>query len=197
MNTNAELIKQGIVRFLSVAGFIIGIAYLIYHGSVFIPNRWPFQFILSGIAISLSYAIFSLKKNKEAIAVLVLYFIISSGFIKEHRTWNIVLEGTYICIMACAVYLYLFIIRKQYFTHRIMDIVTAGVIIGVSNSLIILVLVLYHPLSFFARLPMLIEVAYLNLKIGTVMGLLFGIGTELSQYIISSYFTQKQLPTPK
>jgi hypothetical protein len=193
MITNAELIKQGIVRFLSVAGLIIGIAYLIYHGSIFIPTRWPSQFVLSGISIGLSYAIFSLNKNKEAIAVLVLYFIISSGFIKEYRTWNIVLEGTYICVMACAVYSFLFIIRKQYFTHRIMNIVTAGVIIGVSNSLIIFVLRLYYPSSFFAQLPKLIDAAYLNLKIGTVMGLLFGIGTELSQYIISSYITRKKV----
>jgi hypothetical protein len=193
MNTNVELIKQGVARFVSVAGLIVGIAYLIYHESVFIPTRWPFQFSISGITIGLSYAFFSANKIKEGIAILVLLFVISSGSIIEHHTWNFILNATYICVMACAVYLFLFIIRKQYFTNRIMCIVIAGVIIGVSNSLIILVLRLFSPLSSFAQFPMLVEALHLNLKIGTVMGLLFGIGTELSKYIISSFLSHKKV----
>ena len=192
MNTNVELVKQGIVRFIVVSGLIVGFAYLIYHESVFIPTRWPFQFLISGIVIGLSYAFFITNKIKEGIAVLVLSFIISSGLITPHHTWNFILTGTYVCVMACAVYLFLFIIRKQYFTDRLMCIVTAGVIIGVANSLIILVLRLFSPLSSFAQLPMLVEALHLNLKIGTVMGLLFGIVTELSKYFISSFLSQKE-----
>jgi hypothetical protein len=192
MNINIEQIKQGAVRFIAVAGLIIGVAYLVYHEYVFIRTTWPFQFFISGITIGLSYAVFYTNKIKEGIAILVLLFIVSSGFIAEHRAWNYVLQGTYISIMSCAVYLELFIRRKQYFTNRIMCIVIAGVVIGVSNSLIIVVLGLFSPLSSFAHFPIMLKALYLNLKIGTVMGLLFGIGSELSTYIISSFLVQKE-----
>jgi hypothetical protein len=190
---NIDIIKQSLVRCISTSGFIIAIAYFIYQDSVFTPTHSPFQFLISGITIGISYTSFRNQNYREGLALLLLWYFIIIVSISERHTWLFILEGTYICIIAAAVYAYLNIIRKPFIKDEIFRIVTSTVIIGIANCLIIVVLNLYSLPSIFINFPNILDIMLLNLKIGVILGLLMGIGIELANYLVNILFIQKKV----
>ena len=192
MDTTRKFVYEGIIRFLCVAMFIIGFALVFYHRYVIVPTAWPFQFLMSGLAIAVSYTTFSPGRIKEGIAALVLYFILSSGAITPHHPWAFILDATYIGVMACAVYLYLAVARKPLFHNRVLRVVAAAAIVGICNGLIIPFLSLFSIPWYLSHLAQLLDGIHLNLKVGTMMGLMFGIGAEVSKYLIDTFLIPRE-----
>lgn len=188
-----ELIKQGIVRCISVSGVIIAIAYFIYGSGIFIPTHWPFQYLISGITIGISFTTFRDKNYREGIMLLALWYIILLGSVAGERKWTFILEGTYIVTISVAVYFYITIVRKPFIDNEFLRVCTSTAILGVANSFIIVVLKLFSFTQIYPRLPQIFEVMFLNLKIGAMLGLFMGVGIELSDSIINPILFKKKV----
>ena len=141
---NIETLKLAIVRFVIISGFIIAVAYLIYQIAVFTPTMWAFQYFVSGITLGIAYVTFKEKNYREGIALLLLWYIILVGVISKGNHWVFILEGVYICIIALAVYLYIIIIKRSFVRNEISRIIVSTIIVGLSNSFIIVILELYR-----------------------------------------------------
>jgi len=185
-----ETTKQALVRSISISGFIIAVAFFIYHESVFTPTRWPFQFLLSGITVGISFTTFRDQYYREGLALLFLWYIIIVGSIPERHAWLYILHGTYTCIIAAAVYVYLIIVRKPFIKNEILRMSTSIVVLGLANCCIIVVLSIYSLPSLFSNFSRILDAMFLNLKIGALLGLLMGIGIELADYIVNLLFIQ-------
>jgi len=181
---NAEYLRQAIARCISISGIIITLAFLIFARSVFIPTRWPFQFLVSGITIGLTYTSFREKYYREGLGLLVLWYTILLGFIGELHGWIFILEGAYIILISVAVYLFIKIIQKPTMNNKFLRVCSSTVILGVVNSFIIVVLNLFSISMILSRLPEIFNAMLLNLKIGAMLGLFMGIGIELSDTLI-------------
>jgi hypothetical protein len=186
-----EFLKQSIVRFISISGIIIAFAYLVYGRSVFISTQWPVQFFVSGITIGLAFITFRERYYREGLALLVLWYIILIGLATERHRWIFILEATYISIISIAVYFCIKIVQKLFISNEFLRIATFTVILGVSNSFIIIVLYLFSFSIILSHLPQIFDAMYLNLKIGTMLGLFMGVGIELSDIVINSAFFKK------
>jgi hypothetical protein len=194
MKISFDLIKQSLIRFMMITGLIIAVGYLIYQESVFISTRWTFQFFISGITLGITYAMFKANHFREGFAILCLGYIAATCLISSPHSWLFILEGIYISFIAVAVYIYLIISRIYFNSTSLIRIIISGVLIGIVNSLIIIVLNLFPQKSSFDNTPIIMEYILLNLKIGVGIGLLFGIGVELSNWSIKSCLIPKELP---
>ena len=190
---NLEMLKQAIVRFVITSGLIIAFAYLVYRIAVFTPTMWAFQYFVSGITIGIAYTTFRGKNYREGLVILLLWYIILVSVISEGNYWIYILEGAYTCIISLAVYSYILIIRKSFVKNEISRIIVSIIIIGSFNSFIVLVLSLYSIQSLFAHFPNLLDAMFLNLKIGAMLGLLMGVGIELSNYFVDVVFKEKMI----
>jgi hypothetical protein len=172
-------IKQWVVRFISISGFIILIAYIIYGRSIFILTYSTSQLFQSGITIGLSFATFRDKKYREGIASLILWYIILYGISPVRHWWVLILSATYISVIALAVYYSIDINRKLFINNQFLRVATSTVLLGIANSLIIVVLNIYTFWKIKHNLPYIPEFMFLNLKYGTMLGLFMGIGIEI------------------
>ncbi len=188
---NIETFKYAIIRFVIISGLIIALAYWIYQIAVFTPTMWPFQYFISGVTIGLSYVTFYKKNYREGLVLLLLWYIVLVSIISKGNSWVFILEGTYICTIAFAVYLYIIIIGKPFIKNEISRIIVSTIILGLCNSFIIVILNLYSIQSIFAHFPDMFDAMFLNLKIGAILGLYMGIGIELSNYIIDVVYKEK------
>lgn len=189
MKFNDKLIIRHIVRFLFVSGLIIAIGYSFYKESVFISTRWPFQFFGTGITLGIAYATFSTNNYRTAIGILLLWYIVFTGFLFEHNSWIFILNGTYIALTSAALYLYLIIIKKTFASNNIVRVIISGLLFGITNSLIILLLALFSSHFVFNNLSILLQPMLLNLRIGIIIGILTGIGINLTDLFIKSFLT--------
>ena len=189
---NIETLKLAIVRFVIISGFIIAVAYLIYQIAVFTPTMWAFQYFVSGITLGIAYVTFKEKNYREGIALLLLWYIILVGVISKGNHWVFILEGVYICIIALAVYLYIIIIKRSFVRNEISRIIVSTIIVGLSNSFIIVILELYRLQSISSPFPDMLNGMFLNFKIGATLGLFMGVGIELSNYFIDVVYKEKR-----
>ncbi|MCX6121266.1 MAG: hypothetical protein NTX44_06565 [Ignavibacteriales bacterium] len=190
---NIGTLKQAIVRCFAISGFIIAIAFLIYRAEVFTPTMWPFQFLVSGITIGIAFTTFREKNYRGGIALLILWYLVLTIPTSQGNSWIFILEGVYAVIISAAVYLYIHIVGKSFIKNEIFRIITSTLIIGIFNSLIILVLGLYTLQSLFRNFPSIVDAMFLNLKIGGMLGLFMGVGIELSDYLIDTLYKNKEV----
>lgn len=190
---NIEELKRAAFRFIIVSGLIIALAYLIYRIAVFTPTMWAFQYFISGITIGISYTTFRNKNYREGIVLLLLWYIILVGVISQGNYWVFILEGVYTCIIALAIHLYLIIISKPFIKNEITRIIISIIILGLCNSLIVVVLNLYTLQSIFSHFPNMLDAMFLNMKIGAMLGLFMGVGIELANYFVEVVFKEKKV----
>jgi hypothetical protein len=190
---NVEVLKQPVMRCFTISGLIIAIAFLIYRAEVFTPTMWPFQFLVSGVTIGIAFTTFRDKNYRAGLALLLLWYLIITVPTSQGNTWIFILEGVYTVIIAAAVYLYIYIARKSFITNEISKIFLSTLIIGIFNSLIIVVLSLYSLRSFFSHFPNIVDAMFLNLKVGAMLGLFMGVGIVLADYLIDTVYKAKDV----
>lgn len=190
---NIETLKQAIIRCFTISGLIIAIAFLIYRAEVFTPTMWPFQFLVSGITIGIAFTTFREKNYWGGLALLLLWYLVLTIPTSQGNSWIFILEGVYTVIISAAVYLYIHIAGKSFIKNEISRIVTSTLVIGIFNSLNILVLSLYTLQSLFSHFPSIVDAMFLNLKIGAMLGLFMGVGIELADYLIDALYKGKDV----
>ena len=190
---NIEVFKQAIVRFISISGTIILLAYIVYRGDVFIPTHWPFQFLVSGITIGLSYAAFREKYTRQGTGLLTLWYVVLLGSVGQWYEWIFILEGTYIAVISLGVYLIIRIVQKPIINNAFLRIGTSMSVLAIANSLIIVILGFFSLSHFVSQLQQEFDAMSLNLKVGAMLGLFMGIGVELSDSFVRSMFLRKRV----
>jgi len=125
--------------------------------------------------------------------VFLAWYIILVGVISQGNYWVFILEGVYTCIIALAIHLYLIIISKPFIKNEITRIIISIIILGLCNSLIVVVLNLYTLQSIFSHFPNMLDAMFLNMKIGAMLGLFMGVGIELANYFVEVVFKEKKV----
>jgi hypothetical protein len=96
------------------------------------------------------------------------------------------MEASYVVGLTGSVYLYLWVINKRFANNRVQRIIAAALILGLAHGVIVIFLeavslrVLVHPVKTFAW-------SYMNLRNGTVIGILSAVGMELSDHLANSF----------
>ncbi len=190
---NLKASAKEIVRFISISGFIIALAYLIYRDNVFTSTMWAFQYFVSSITIGIAYVTFKEKNFREGIALLLFWYIILVMSVSSENRDVFILEGVYAGITALAVYWYIITISKSFIKNEISRIIMAIIIIGLSNCLIVVILDLYGLQSIYSPFSETLNKMFFNFKIGATIGLFMGTGIELSNYLVDVVFKEKKL----
>ena len=190
---NIEVFKQAIVRFISISGTIILLAYIVYYGDVFIPTHWPFQFLVSGVTIGLSYAAFREKYTRQGTGLLTLWYVVLLGSVGQWHEWIFILEGIYITVISLGVYFIIRILQKPMINNAFLRIGTSMGVLAIANSLIIVILGFFSLSHFVSQLQQEFDAMSLNLKVGAMLGLFMGIGVELSDSFVSPMFLRKRV----
>jgi len=193
MRSSNDILKEAIVRTLMVAGLVIAFGFIVYQSSVFNPILTSFEFVANGIIIGIAYAAFKSNKPRNGFAALFVWYLLLNGIlINPNNSWNYIMSASYIIGLTGAVYLYFFGIRKRFINGRIQRIIASAIIIGVAHGLIVIFLqlfsfrVLAHPTN-------TLEWSYLNLKTGTLIGILSGVGMEVAEHLIKMFPVQKEV----
>ena len=185
--------KEAIVRTLVVAGIVIAFGFIVYQSSVFKPTLPSFEFVANGIVIGIAYAAFKSNTPRNGfVALFVWYLLLNVILINPNNSWNYIMSASYIIGLTGTVYLYFFVIRKHFINGRLQRIIASAVIIGVAHGLIVIFLqllslrVITHPIQ-------TLEWSYLNLKTGTLIGILSGVGMEIAEYLIKMFSVQEEV----
>lgn len=184
MNSISNTWKQAIWRAVIVSGFVIVIGFIIFHSSIFISTNPTFQFVVTGVTIGISYAAFKSGTPKYAILPLFVWYLFLVGKQALENTWILILSSSYILAIAGAIYLYLFIASKSFINGRIQRIVALTLVVGIINGLIIIFLGLFRIKEAIANPIWILTTMYSNLQIGTVIGIISGLGIELVEYVL-------------
>ncbi|HUI92336.1 MAG TPA: hypothetical protein VLX68_08825 [Chitinivibrionales bacterium] len=185
MSMNKNDLAQSVVQFLCISGLILAMAFLVYQRNIFIPTRWPFQFVVSGITIGLAYTAFKKRRVLTGLLALLLWYIVVTCVICNglHNSWLFILNGAYIGLIAVAVYVYLRIIQRPFASDKVIQIIISSVLMGIMNGFVVFVLRL-HARAFSTGHSAFVIMQ--NIRIGIGLGFLFGIGILFSDHLIKS-----------
>lgn len=193
MNPNADVVKDAVVRVLVVAGIAIAFGYLVFGSAVFNVRMTWFEFVENGVTVGIAYMTF--KSNRVRIGFLVLFFwylfLIAFLFV-PHNNWNPIMEASYVVGLTASVYVYFLLDRKHIIKGPIQRIICASLLIGFAHGVIVLFLQLIT-LRVFVHTLETLSWGFMNLKNGTVIGLLCGIGMELTEPIINSHLLHRDI----
>lgn len=180
------------IRGLCVAGLVIIFGFLFYGNEIFSPNMWPSQFLFSGVTLGIANAFFHGKHYRNGVAALLVWYMVSLVLISHvHDWWNAVLYVVYLAGIAGSVYLFYFLARQPFLARRYQKIIVSSILVGLTNSLIIVLLGFRAPRWTLTHLGLMFDDTYLNLKIGVLMGLLFGFG-NLASDSLATYIRSNQ-----
>ena len=167
------------------ACFVIAIGmttgYLFYGPSIFVPARPPFQFTLSSISAGLFYGVSKSSSYRNALAVALVWYVIST-LISVHNWWIFIVFLFYIAGISAAVYVYMIIVRRPLLNGILQRLVTASLLIGTFNALLILLLSVLQLIFSHLRLSMVPSAVVDNFQLGALIGLGVGVGIEMAEY---------------
>ena len=167
------------------ACFVIAIGmttgYLFYGSSIFVPTRPPFQFTLSSISAGLFYGVSKSLSYRNALAIALIWYVIST-LISVHNWWIFIVFLFYIAGISAAVYVYMIIVRRPLLNGILQRIVTASLLIGAFNALLILLLSVLQLIFSHLRLSMVPSAVVDNFQLGALIGLGVGVGIEMAEY---------------
>lgn len=186
MNADNDVLKGAAVRTLVIASLVIVAGLIVFGTSVFNPLLTSFEFVANGVTIAIGYAAFKAHRARDGFAALLVWYVLLTLIIcSPIYTWNFIMEASYVVGLTGSVYLYLWVINKKFANNRVQRIIAAALILGLAHGLIVIFLeavslrVLVHPVKTFAW-------SYMNLRNGTVIGILSAVGMELSDHLANS-----------
>ncbi|MGA2623290.1 MAG: hypothetical protein ABSF91_05490 [Bacteroidota bacterium] len=187
MNSDNEVLKQAIVRTVVIASLVIVPGLIVFGTSVFNPLLTHFEFVANGITIAIGYAAFKAHRARDGFAALLVWYVLLTLMIfSPIYAWSFIMEASYVIGLTGSVYFYLWVNKRRYANNRVQRMIAAALILGLAHGLIVIFLeavslrVLVHPVKTFTW-------SYMNLRNGTVIGILSAVGMELSDYLVNSF----------
>jgi hypothetical protein len=181
MSFSGNHVFRAVYRAFVVVTLGMTAGYLFYGSSIFVPTRPPFQFTLSSISAGLFYGVSKSSSYRNALAVALIWYVIST-LISVHNWWIFIVFLFYIAGISAAVYVYMIIVRQPLLNGILQRIVTASLLIGAFNALLILLLSVLQLIFSHLRLSMVPSAVVDNFQLGALIGLGVGVGIEIAEY---------------
>ena len=184
MDSTEKFLKQVAVRALIVTGIGLGIGFLIFRLNIFKSSMPTFQVTMACVTVGVFYAMLKGYNLRNAMAVLLLWYLISNIIDGPRHYWMMIVNLVYIAGLSLTVYLYMLIIRKGLISNIIIRIALFVVITAIMHALIVYVLALFSLPKAVAQPYSIMLVGFHNLELGTLIGLALGIGIEVADYTV-------------
>jgi hypothetical protein len=185
MNLDNQVLKKAIVRFLVIACIVIAFSLVVFGSAAFKPELTSFEFVANSVTIAIAYAAFKAHQARNGFAALLVWYLLLTGILfTPHYMSNFIMAASYIVGLTASVYFYLKASDKWFTKNLIQRVVAGALIIGVAHAVIVIFLQVVS-LKVFIHPDKSIEWSYLNLKNGTLIGILSVIGMELAEYLLN------------
>jgi hypothetical protein len=192
MDTTQGAWKRAIARAIVVSVLAIAVGLLFYRLSVFVATMRAFQFTISGISIGLAYAALKGDALRNGLAALFVWYALLTGLMEDFNSWLLILNLAYIGGMAGATYLHQRVVQSRVVRGALPRVALAGAFMSIANGLIVVFLVLVSwRTAVFTHPATWLDVAYVNLQIGALIGLATGLGMELAEYVDATFLMQR------
>ncbi len=193
MSHDLKAVEEAILRVVLVAGIAAGFGYLVFGSALLNIGMIWFEFVTSGITIAIAYMAFRSGRARNGFVVLLFWYLCMIAFIYvPHNSWMPIMEASYVVGLTAAVYVFFILKRRHVIKGSVQRIVGVALLIGITHGLVVLFLQLIT-LRLFAHPMTSLGWGFMNLKYGMVIGLLCGVGMELSEYIISSRMLHRSI----
>ena len=186
MNSINEAWKEAILRAVIVAGLVVAFGFVVFRPFIFIRTMVPYQFLVTGVTLGISYAAFKSRAPRIGFIALFAWYALLTGRHASQNIWSFILFGCYIIGITAAVYVYILVAGKSFVNGRTQRIIASTLIIGVANGLIALLLGSFSIQAVLASPRVFLEASFYNVLIGAVMGIVCGVGIELAEYVLIS-----------
>ncbi|HEX7573612.1 MAG TPA: hypothetical protein VF514_11000 [Bacteroidota bacterium] len=179
-----DAVKHTILRMVVVACATVGAGLVFFRLNVFDMGMIASQFLTSGITAAITYAALRTPRWRDGFVALLVWYIVLTFLIVQFRAYLLILDFAYVAGIAAAVYLYYYLIRKEMVRGVLQRVAAAGVIMALANAVIILFLGMFNAHAVYASPGSYASAVFRNLQFGTLIGIGFGLGVELAEYII-------------
>jgi hypothetical protein len=182
----------------SLLVIVIGMAtgFLLYGSLIFVPTKPPFQFTLSSISAGLFYGVSKSSSYRNALAVVLVWYVVST-LVALHNWWAFVVLFFYITGYSAAVYVYMIVIKRPPFNGILQRVVTASILTGTFNVLVILLLSVLQLTFRRLTLSLVPSAALDNFQLGSLMGLGTGVGIEIAEHTLRLKFFRRFIEAAK
>jgi hypothetical protein len=182
-----DVVKHTILRLIVVVCSTAGFGFLFFRLSVFDMRMWASQFLTSGVTAAIFYAALKTPRWRDGFAALLIWYLVLTFLVAKYNSWLPILHFAYVAGIAAAVYLYTYFVRREIVRGLVQRVAAAGVITAVVNAVIIVFLGLFSWRTVFASPGYIASWVFKNLQIGTLIGIGFGTGVEIAEYIIRRF----------
>jgi hypothetical protein len=179
-----DVVKHTILRMLLAACTTVGFGLIFFRLNVFEMGLIASQFLISGITSATAYAALKTPRWRDGLAALFVWYVVLMFLAGGYNAYLLILYLAYVAGIAAAVCLYCYFVRKEIVRGVLQRVAAAGVIIAVANALIILFLGFFNTHAVAASPGSFASTVFRNLQIGTLIGIGFGLGVEIAEYII-------------
>jgi hypothetical protein len=170
-------------RSLFVIAIGMATGYLFYGSLIFVPTKPPFQFTLGSISAGLFYGVAKSSSYRNALAAVLVWYVVST-LVAIHNWWAFVVLFFYITGFSAAVYVYMVVIKRPPFNRILQRVVTASILTGTFNVLVILLLSVLQWTFRHLTLGLVPSAALDNFQLGALIGLGAGVGIEIAEYTL-------------
>lgn len=184
-NTSTQdVIKHTILRMVVVTCATVGFGLVFFQLKVFDVGMIASQFLSGGITASIAYAALKTPRWRDGFVALLVWYIVLTFLVVQYRAYLLIPNFAYVAGIAAAVYLYYYFIRKEMVRGVLQRVAAAGVIMAITNAVIMVFLGMFNLHAVYASPGSYASTVFRNLQLGTLIGIGFGLGVEIAEYII-------------
>lgn len=177
-------VRNTLLRMVLVLCVTTGFGLLFFQHAVFDQRMMASQFLTSGVTAAIAYAAWKSGRWRDGLAALLVWYIVRVFLITEYNWWLLVLSFAYVGGIAAGIFLFVTFVRKEIVRGMMQRIASAGVIIAITNALIMIFLGLWSWGAVTASPGYFASMVFRNLQFGTLIGVAVGIGAECAEYIL-------------
>ncbi len=179
-----DVAKHTILRMVVVACAILGFGLVFFRLKVFDVGMIASQFLAGGITAAIAYSALKTPRWRDGFVALLVWYIVLTFLVVQYHAYLLILNFAYVAGIAAAVYLYYYFVRKEVVRGLLQRVAAAGVILAIANAFIILFLGMFNLHAVYASPGSYASTILRNLQLGTLVGIGFGLGVEIAEYII-------------
>jgi len=179
-----DVAKHTILRMVVVACAILGFGLVFFRLKVFDVGMIASQFLAGGITAAIAYSALKIPRWRDGFVALLVWYIVLTFLVVQYHAYLLILNFAYVAGIAAAVYLYYYFVRKEVVRGLLQRVAAAGVILAIANAFIILFLGMFNLHAVYASPGSYASTILRNLQLGTLVGIGFGLGVEIAEYII-------------
>ena len=178
--------REMVLRIALIGGSVYVLSFFVYGKLIFDPTMSPSAYGVNAVTLGISYAMFTARRFRDGFTMLLVWYIVVTGLFFHRHTgwWNFLMEAHYIIGLAGTAALYVYVIEKKLPLHHwVQRVILWTLLCGITHGIIVILMQIITA-RFFSHLPLVASYSYHNLRSGIMVGLISGLGLELSEYLL-------------